>query len=201
MHGIEQAAGEAVVASRHVGDLHLAPLQPRNEASAPVLHHPHVHLRMSPPVPGEEARQHQLDHRRRGADRNRSGVAGPQRAGPFAELLRLGQQPPAAPQQVLPLGRQPDAAADAVEERHAELRLQHLNLPGGRRLAQVEARGRLGDASGIGDGNEGAQPLQVHRRLCSWRIERQRINALDGRGNGWHPAATRAETGSRRWMH
>jgi hypothetical protein len=40
-----------------------------------------------------------------------------------------------------------------------------LDLPGGRRLAQIDPDGGPGDAAVVGDGDEGAQLMEVHRIL------------------------------------
>jgi hypothetical protein len=58
-----------------------------------------------------------------------------------------------------------------------------LDLPGSSGLAQVEPRRCSGDATGVGNGEEGAQLMEVHaylpKRLLLKCIKVEKINALD----------------------
>ena len=57
-----------------------------------------------------------------------SGFAALELAGPLAERVCFGEQPAAAQQQVFALRRQLHAPADAVEQRHAKIGFQRLDL-------------------------------------------------------------------------
>ena len=50
----------------------------------------------------------------------------------------------------------------ALEQLGADVFLQQAKLPRHRRLHQVEQLGGTGDVAGVGDGQEGAQLLEVH---------------------------------------
>ncbi|HEY4819906.1 MAG TPA: hypothetical protein VIH62_03635 [Xanthobacteraceae bacterium] len=60
------------------------------------------------------------------------------------------------------------AAADPVEQRHAELGFERLYLPRQRRLAQMQAGSRAGDAAGVDNGRKRAQVLKVHVQLITY---------------------------------
>jgi hypothetical protein len=63
----------------------------------------------------------------------------------------------ASSQQVFAFRRQLNAAADAVEQRHTQLRFQRQNLPGRRRLRQVQPGRRAAESAVVGNGDEGAE--------------------------------------------
>ena len=117
---------------------------------------------MALPVSGQKPGEHRLDHGRCRANLDDPGVPRLEGACALAQGLGVSQQLPAAPEQVFAFARQSDAAADAIEQLHPEFGLQHLHLPGSCRLAQVEACRGPGDAAGVGNGNKGAQLVQVH---------------------------------------
>jgi hypothetical protein len=52
--------------------------------------------------------------------------------------------------------------ADPVEQKHIQLRLQDLDLPGDCGLAEIDLRSRAGDAARVRDCDEAAQLMQVH---------------------------------------
>jgi hypothetical protein len=100
-----------------------------------LLHEVNFDRGMAAPVPGDEFREKVLYDLGRRADAEYSSRAGLERACAFAERLDFHQQPAAAPQEVFALGREPNAAADAIEERYAELCFERVDLPGQSRLA------------------------------------------------------------------
>ena len=51
---------------------------------------------------------------------------------------------------------------DAVEKRHTEFRFQSVNLPGSRRLTEVQAAARPGKAAVLRNADEGPQLSKVH---------------------------------------
>ena len=126
---VEQAPAEPVVAGRHIGNVHLALLELGCEPGAPVLHDVDLDAGVPPPKCGEEPREHHLDHGRRRADPDDARLSRLQGAGSLAQRVGLTQQPKAAAQQVLAGSGELHAAADAVEQLHAEVGLQHLDLP------------------------------------------------------------------------
>src|ERR1700680_1501053 len=65
-------------------------------------------------------------------------------------------------QQLLSRLGQPHAAIGAGEQRHPELFLQALDLPGQRRLGEPEMRRGAGDAAEFGDADEIAEAAQFH---------------------------------------
>ena len=117
---------------------------------------------MALPVSRQKTGEHRLDHGRCRANLDDPGVPRLEGTCALAQGLGVSQQLTAAPEQVFAFVRQSDAAADAIEQLHTEFGLQHLHLPGGCRLAQVEAYCGPGDAAGVGNRNEGAKLVQVH---------------------------------------
>src|SRR5262245_42152023 len=117
-------------------------------------------------MPGLILRQkidHQtLDRLWCGADPQHAGLPCPQRARPLAKGFNIGQELAAAPEQILALRRELNAATDAVEQRHAQLRLQCVDLSRERRLAQIQPRRRASKSADIHNGCEGAQVAEVH---------------------------------------
>jgi len=75
---------------------------------------------------------------------------------PGQRRLRVGQQGAAG------LG-QDHAAAHSLEERGAELLLQHLDAPADRGLGAVQALRRAGEAAAAGDRDEGFDLVDGHR--------------------------------------
>src|SRR5262249_36839800 len=103
-----------------------------------------------------------FDHGRRGTDPDLAGVSALQRPRSVAERVGFGHDLAPALKQVFTFRRQPDAATDAVEQEHTQFGFQDLDLSGSSRLAQVGPRGRWGDTASVGDGEEGAQLMEVH---------------------------------------
>jgi hypothetical protein len=76
-------------------------------------------------------------------------------------LVGFGQQAARAFQQRLADGRRPDLAALAGKQRRADafLQVRHVQADGGRR--QVQDAGGLGERAQVGDGDQGAEPVQA----------------------------------------
>jgi hypothetical protein len=71
------------------------------------------------------------------------------------------------PQQSLAFARQHQPAAHAVEEPHAELLLEIMDLARQRRLGDAQLQRRLRHRALLDDADEGAQAAQVHAgSLC-----------------------------------
>jgi hypothetical protein len=86
----------------------------------------------------------------------------------FAERVGFRQQAAAAAEQILAFRCELHAAADPVEQREAEFGFERLYLARQRRLAQVQAGSRAGDAAGVDNGRKGAEMLKVHARLITY---------------------------------
>jgi len=75
------------------------------------------------------------------------------------------------------------AAANAVEQPHAKLGFQRLDLARGRGLAQMQPPSGAGETAGVGDGDQGLQLPKVHpgppQISCRNHMNRLTINALD----------------------
>src|SRR3981189_2883552 len=111
------------------------------QPDAAILHEMDLHVRMAAAVSAQKIRQQVLDHLRRGANPKYSGLATLEQARPLADGFYLCQHTTKTPQEVFALRCQLDAAADTVEQLHAELGFESLDLPGGRRLRQIRPGG------------------------------------------------------------
>jgi hypothetical protein len=120
------------------------------------------HIWMAPTMSCQKTGELRLDHGWSGADPDLAGVSAFQRPRTVAECVGFGNDLAAAPKQVFTFRRQSDAATDAVEQEHAQFGFQDLDLSGSGGLAQVEPRRRPGHTAGVGDGEEGAQLIEVH---------------------------------------
>jgi hypothetical protein len=74
------------------------------------------------------------------------------------------QQTAPAVHYVLALRGELKAAANAVEQQHAKLGFQRLDLARGRGLAQMQPPSGAGETAGVGDGDQGLQS-KVHPGL------------------------------------
>ena len=93
-----------------------------------------------------------------------------------------------------------DAAAGALEQRRAELRLELGDMPAERRLPGAAALGRRADAAGVEDGEEAAHegPVEVgdggfcHAKVYVFDAETRYVRADPGRPHFRHrqPAST-----------
>ena len=90
-----------------------------------------------------------------------------------AGALDVAQDAGGAFQQLLAGLGQPDAAIGAGEQRHAELLLEPLHMPGQRRLREVQMRRGAGDAAEFGDADEVIEAAQFHGRRSLNRSDRR----------------------------
>jgi pimeloyl-ACP methyl ester carboxylesterase len=65
------------------------------------------------------------------------------------------------------LARPTHAATDTVEQRYSEIGFERLKLTGGGRLAQMQPSLGARQASGIGNGDEGAELAKVHNQCIA----------------------------------
>jgi len=134
----QQAPAEPRIARRHEREVHVSVLEARGQTNPAVLDEMHLDAGVPPPIARQEAGEQSLHRLRCGAYPEQPRVPTPEGLRPFAEGVSVCQQASAPPQQILALGRQQSAAADAVEERHAQMGLQGVDLPRERRLAEIQ---------------------------------------------------------------
>ena len=79
-----------------------------------------------------------------------------------AGALDVAQDADRAFEQFLARLGQPHAAIGAGEQRHPELFLEPLHVPGQRRLGEMQMRRGAGDAAELGDADEIVQAAQFH---------------------------------------
>ena len=96
------------------------------------------------------------------ADANDPGVAPLQPARHVDELRRQGRDFPGAVEQFLSRVGQVGAVRRAPEQRHAELFFQVVDLPGQRRLRDVEPLGRPRERMLLGNRDERPEIFEVH---------------------------------------
>jgi hypothetical protein len=161
-------------------DVNLSPFQHRRLLGTKRLGQLHVHARKELGIPGQERRQDALDRLRRGRDLQHAAVSAPKQLDPFAERADVTQQATAISKQLRADGGQDQPAAYPIKQPETELLLELANLARKRGLADAQAQRRPGDRAQLGDGDEGAQALEVHgRRLSHNRIKAQKNYALD----------------------
>ena len=112
----------------------------------------------------QEIREHAVDRLRRGRHLEDARLASPQRLRALAERADRAQHGAAIPQQLLALAGQHQPATDAIEQPHAEFRLEVADLARQRRLRNAQAQRRPGDGSLFGNGDERPQVAQIHGR-------------------------------------
>jgi hypothetical protein len=121
------------------------------------------------PVLAGEAGEH-LRHRP-GHDILRHADADRGRAGRIREhalrLMLKRQDPPRIAQQALARCRRLDRAGDAIDQRDPDGILQPGELLADGRLRHVQSFGGLGEAAGIGDGDEGAEKAWGRAWACA----------------------------------
>src|ERR1043166_4823889 len=179
---IEQSAFKTP-AGRPQYEMNVAALEPAVQSSPAVLNEMHLHARVAAAIAEEKIRKQVFDHLGRGTDTQYSGLTAFEHACALAERIRLGQQVPAAPEQLLALRGEPDATPDAIEQRHARAAFERAYLPAKGRLTEVEPLGRAGKAAAIGDGHKGAQVTEVHGRtiiLLHRKINDKCIGHING---------------------
>jgi hypothetical protein len=141
----------------------VAALQTAGQPRAAILDQVDFDPGMALAMTGQKTGKEILDHLRRGADSQDPRLAALQGLRALAQAFDISQQASRPLEQILALGRQAHAAADAVEERHAELGFQSADLPRRSRLREVQSRGGAPEAALLGDGDESAQLAQLHR--------------------------------------
>jgi len=159
---IKKSTLEPLVTGRHVRHVELAVFKPRRKSRTSILDDADFHTWMAPAMSCQKTGELRLDHRRSGADPYLAGVPAFQRPCSVAERLGFRQDLAAAPKQVFTFRRQPDAATDPVEQEHTQFGFQDLDLSGSSGLAQVEPHRCSGDTASVGNGEEGAQLMEVH---------------------------------------
>src|SRR5262245_48798428 len=150
-----QTSFQAILATpygqRHVG---LAALDQPQRTDATLLDEMDVDARSRLQIPREERRQHVLDELWRGPDAQAAGLAAAHRASLLGELLDAGQQLVAPPQQALARARHSDPTPGALEEPHAQLQLEIVNLSPERRLRDAQPGGGPRECPRLHDGDE-----------------------------------------------
>ena len=110
----------------------------------------------------EQQRQVDRAHRVQRADRQPAGLDPGERLQLGLRGVELGQRPARAGDEQLAGLRHRDAARRALDERHAELRLEAADLLRERRLRDVLARGGAREVALVGERDEIAQLAQIH---------------------------------------
>jgi hypothetical protein len=162
MHGIKEAAVKPFIPPRHDGHVHVAFPKPVWQACTAVFDETHLDTWMASTVGPQEARKQVFNRLRGGAEPEHSSVPLFQCPGALAQRVGFREHKAALAQQIFALRRQPDCAPASIEKQHAKLGFEAVNLPRGRRLAQVQAAERAHETAGIRDGDESAQLAQVH---------------------------------------
>lgn len=122
-----------------------------------------------PQVSCEERGQHALDHLRRGSDAEAPGIAAAYARGVFDQLVDASQEVAAPQPEAVAGAREPDVTPGTLEEPHAQLRLEIVDLPPERRLRDAQAGGGPGEGTGLGDGDEVAEVTELHL-VDAWRV-------------------------------
>ena len=99
---------------------------------------------------------------RQRADPHVAGDGAFHRAGLAVQRRRVGEDFGGFRKQPLAGGRQRHSRRTALEELHAELVLQRLDLGAERRLAQVQPLGRPGEVAEFGDRGKTAKLIELH---------------------------------------
>jgi hypothetical protein len=144
---------------RHVN---VAALEAARQQRTPLLDQMDLNARVTALIGGQEIRKHALDHLRRRAHPKCPRLTGFEGPCALAERVGFRQETAAAAQQIFALQGELNASADAIEQGHAELGFEGVDLPRKSRLTDIEARRSASDAAGIDDGDEGAQVAKVH---------------------------------------
>src|SRR5262245_15291138 len=142
--------------------MHIAALKPRRQADAALLDEPNVDAGMAPSVTRQKVRQDALDRLRRRAYAQRPGLSLRERTRPLPEGFGIGQESTTALEQILSLRGQLETAPDSIEQRHAQLVLERVDLPGRGRLGHVQPAGRRRHAAAVRNRHEGAEMPKVH---------------------------------------
>jgi hypothetical protein len=131
------------------------------QSHATVLGDPEVDVGPPAAIDGNERCKKTLQAHRCGADLQHAHGPALQHARPFGQALGLQQQLPASLQQIAPGIGELHAAADAVEQSHAEFLLQQAHLFRQCWLRQVQYCGRPRQAALVRGDDEGANAREV----------------------------------------
>ena len=99
-----------------------------DQAGAAILDEVHLDAGMTAPIADQKIREQVLYHLWCRGDPDNSRFAAFEFTSPLADRLCFGEQSTATQQQVFSLLRQLHAPTDAVEQRHAKIGLQRLDL-------------------------------------------------------------------------
>jgi hypothetical protein len=129
VYWIKQPAFKAGRACRRQAEMNFAAVEPAKQACASLLDEMYLYTWVTAAIVHEERCKQVLDDLRRRAHPEYPGFAALQLASPLAEGLRFGQQASTALKQVLALGCQLHAATDPIEQEHAKIGLESVDLP------------------------------------------------------------------------
>ena len=153
-----------LLAARHRAQrqVQLAAGDARAQPHAAVLDQPHLDARPGAAEAREERADQALERLGGGAQPQRARPSARQCAGALAQRVRRAQDLARALQEVFALGGEVQTAADAVEERQAQLALEVADLARERGLREAQLRGGAGDVAGVGHADEVAEVPQFH---------------------------------------
>ena len=158
----KQAASEPLVPGERHGKGQFSPFHARPQSMWAVLDEAHFDTGMPTLMANQEGRQQSFQGERRNADTDDPLVAASERSGALAKRGSVGEDLAATNEKVFTFPRQDQPSARAIEQRHAELDLEISNLPGERRLTDIEAACGTRDAAGVGNSDEVAKVPQFH---------------------------------------
>src|SRR5882724_3801825 len=174
----QQSVGESSTADGHDRQMDLTPFEAGALLEVASLYQLYVNAGMIAPMTWQKGSDQVCDDLRGRANFERPGVSAAQRLSMFSQKLGMGQQLPAALQQVFAVGRQPKAAANVFEEGDAELGFQRLDLSRSCRLTEIQTRARTAKSAHFGGHDESAQRAEVYH-CCAFCMIIQPIFAFD----------------------
>src|SRR5262245_12754258 len=110
-----------------------------------------------------EGRQYGLDALRAAADPQGAGQATSHCVGAVPQRIGLLQQAASAAYNFLAFGGEPEPAANPVKQWHAQFGFERLNLTRSCWLAEMQSTNGAGEATSVGDGDQGFQLAEIHR--------------------------------------
>jgi len=156
-------------APKRLGDLQgrdrkvdFAVLDHVEESIAAALDKPYFHLRMPPPIQGQDLRHRRLEELRCRTHSKDTALTAAERHSALSKRLGLGEQAAAACQHFATVGGEGDAPSDPIEQLNAEKTLEFANLAGQGRLAHVKPPSGERHAASLSDRHEVCHPSQVH---------------------------------------
>ena len=117
----------------------------------------HVDTGMVAPMIWQERSDQVCEDLRGRANFERPGLSAAQRLSVFSQKVGLGQELPAALQQVFSVGRQPKATANVFKQNDAELDFQCMDLSRSCRLAEIQTRAGTAQSAHFGGHDKSAQ--------------------------------------------